>query len=433
MPKSPGPAANPRRIAVHALQSWENGHRHADDILTSFSRQAELSSADHALLQQLFYGVIRSLTRLDALIDRLRDGKLSRENRNLLRLGLHQLFDTRMPVHAAVNETVSLARQRRDRSVINGVLRNADRKRDELAAHLARQPLAVRESHPDFLIDRWTQQFGAEVAIELCGWNNQPPSVYLRINRLAATDTEKSNDSEETICNTIANHERTTTLDAHPDFFRIEGPVPKEWIQRGWIYLQDPSTRLACELLDPQAGEHILDACAAPGGKAALMAVSGARITAVDRGDKRLDRLHENLQRLRAGDLVEVRDLDWLSGDACQHFADTRFDAILLDLPCSNTGVMRRRVDVRWRLTPDGFTAQAEQQFQITRATLPLLKPGGRLVYSTCSIDPVENDDVIDRLLAAHPELSRESSVECLPWRDGFDGAFACLLRNAER
>lgn len=431
MSKSPGAVKNPRRIAAHALQVWENGHRHADDILTSFSRQAELSSADHALLQQLFYGVIRSLTRLDALIDRLRDGKLGLENRNLLRLGLYQLFDTRMPVHAAVNETVELARHRRDRSVINGVLRNADRKRDELAAYLAGQALAVRESHPDFLIDRWTQQFGAETAIELCEWNNQPPSVYLRINRLAATDTEKSNDSEieETIRTTIANHERTTALDAHPDFFRIEGPVPKEWIQRGWIYLQDPSTRLACELLDPQAGEHVLDACAAPGGKAALMALSGAKITAVDRGDKRLERLHENLQRLRADKLVEVHGLDWLSDDLGQHFADTRFDAILLDLPCSNTGVMRRRVDVRWRLTSDGFAAQAEQQFRITQAALPLLKPGGRLVYSTCSIDPAENDGVIDRLVAAHPELSRESTVECLPWRDAFDGAFACRLR----
>lgn len=329
-----------------------------------------------------------------------------------------------MPVHAAVNETVNLARHRRDRSVINGVLRNADRQRDELGSSLDNQPLAIRESHPAFLIDRWTEQFDSETSSTLCDWNNQPPPVYLRINRLVEKTEE-----EGKIRRTIAEHERTTAVEAHEDFFRIEGPVPKEWIQRGWIYLQDPSTRLACELLAPQPGDQILDACAAPGGKTAMLATSGAKVTAVDRGEKRLGRLRENLLRLRVDSLVDVHDVDWFDDNATARFGDTHFDGILVDAPCSNTGVMRRRVDVRWRLTDDNFASQTEQQLRITDAVLPLLKPGGRLIYSTCSIDTAENQAVVDQLLARHPDLTQEATVTSLPWRDATDGAFATLLR----
>jgi 16S rRNA (cytosine967-C5)-methyltransferase len=428
MPENSSSAANPRRIAAQALRAWENGHCHADETLTSLSRRSDLRSTDHALLQQLFYGVIRSLSKLDFLVDHLRRGKLSQENRNLLRLGLYQLFDTRMPVHAAVNETVNLARHRRDRSVINGVLRNADRQRDDLSRLLNEQPLAIRESHPAFLIDRWTEQFGSDTATALCEWNNQPPPVFLRINHLIE---KGETGAGEKIRQTIAEHERTTPVEKNENFFRIDGPVPKEWIQRGWIYLQDPSTRLACELLAAQPGQQILDACAAPGGKTALLAESGASVTAVDRGEKRLGRLHENLQRLRADKLVEVHDLNWFDDNAGVTLGSSRFDAILVDAPCSNTGVMRRRVDVRWRLTAEEFKSQAAQQLRITEAVLPLLKPGGRLVYSTCSIDATENQAVIDQLLARHTALSHESSATSLPWRDDFDGAFAASLRKA--
>lgn len=419
-----GRSANPRRIALQALRTWENGHRHCDDILSSLSRKHELKPGDHALLQQLFYGVIRGLSRLDCMVNFMRRGKLSHENRNLLRLGLYQLFDTRMPAHAAVHETVNLARDRRDRSVINGVLRNADRKREPLLEHIAGQSLAIRESHPDFLVERWTRAFGPDIAAELCAWNNQTPPVFLRINRLVE-------DAAGDIRKTIADHEQTTALEQHPDFFQIEGPVPKQWLQRGWIYLQDPSTSLSCQLLDAQPGESVLDACAAPGGKASLIAAVGARVTAVDRGESRLDRLSENLQRLRAQDSITVHDLDWLEGAPTDTLGDTTFDAILLDVPCSNTGVMRRRADVRWRINPNEFEAQAETQFAITEATLPFLKSGGRLVYSTCSIDAVENEQVIEKILVAHPDLTREASIDSVPWRDGFDGAYACRLRKA--
>ncbi len=419
-----GRSANPRRIAQQALRTWENGHRHCDDILSSLSRKHELNPIDHALLQQLFYGVVRGLSRLDSMVNFMRRGKLSHENRNLLRLGLYQLFDTRMPAHAAVHETVNLARDRSDRSVINGVLRNADRKREQLLEHIAGQSLAIRESHPDFLVDRWTKTFGAEIAGKLCAWNNQTPPVYLRINHLVE-------DKDGDIRRSISEHERTTALKDDPDFFQIEGPVPKEWLQRGWIYLQDPSTRLSCQLLDAQAGEEILDACAAPGGKASLIAASGARVTAIDRGEARLERLNENLQRLRAQECVTVHDLDWLEGIPTDTLGDKTFDAILLDVPCSNTGVMRRRADVRWRINPGEFNAQAETQLSIVEATLPFLKSGGRLIYSTCSIDAVENEQLIEQLLARHPDLNREASIDSLPWRDGFDGAYACRLRKS--
>lgn len=417
-----GPASNPRRIALQALRSWEKGSRHCDDILSSLSRKHELKPTDHALFQQLFYGVIRSLSRLDTLVDFMRRGKLSHENRNLLRLGLYQLFDTRMPAHAAVHETVNLARDRRDRSVINGVLRNADRRREELVAHIAAQSLAIRESHPDFLVERWAQSLGTDTTEALCRWNNQPPPVYLRINQLV-------DDSEGKIRNEIADSEQTSAVEGYADFFRIDGPVPKLWLQRGWIYLQDPSTSLSCKLLDPQPGEAVLDACAAPGGKASLLAARGALVTAIDRGENRLDRLNENLHRLRASESVKVIELDWLEGAPLEVLGAATFDAILLDVPCSNTGVMRRRADVRWRLHEGEFKAQAATQLRIAEAALPFLKPGGRLVYSTCSIDPIENEEVIEQLIAGHPSLLRESTIESLPWRDGYDGAFASRLK----
>ena len=305
-------------------------------------------------------------------------------------------------------------------------MRNADRKREQLNEHIASQSLSIRESHPDFLVERWTKAYGAEITTQLCEWNNQTPSVYLRINHLVE-------DSDGEIRKTIADHEQTTAIESHPDFFQIEGPVPKQWLQRGWIYLQDPSTRLSCQLLDPQAGENILDACAAPGGKASLMAASGAHVTAIDRGDSRLERLNENLQRLRAQECVTVHDVDWLADSPAtgEILGDLTFDAILLDVPCSNTGVMRRRADVRWRINPGEFEAQAETQLGIVEATLPFLKSGGRLVYSTCSIDAVENEQLIAKILASHPELTHESTIDSLPWRDGFDGAYACRLRKS--
>ncbi len=210
---------------------------------------------------------------------------------------------------------------------------------------------------------------------------------------------------------------------------------PREALSQGKCYVQDPSTAIACELLAPQPGESVLDACAAPGGKTALIAQlmnNEGRIVACDSSPKRIPRLQENLRRMRVA-IARTFELDWTTSKGVPPWGALRFDRILLDVPCSNTGVMRRRIDVRWRLKPETFAEMTVVQSQILRATLPLLKPGGALVYSTCSIDPEENERLVESVLRDLPEFQAGETRSSLPWRDGIDGAFATkVLRRQE-
>jgi 16S rRNA (cytosine967-C5)-methyltransferase len=204
--------------------------------------------------------------------------------------------------------------------------------------------------------------------------------------------------------------------------------LPSDALERGHCYIQDPSTTIACQLLDPKPGERILDACAAPGGKTALIAEqvkNRAFIAACDREHRRVRVMRANLQRLGA-QIASVEQCDWIKQPrSILQAADGRFDRVLVDAPCSNTGVMRRRVDVRWRLTPADFGRMQERQIAIVRAVLQSLKPGGVIVYSTCSLEPEENEEVVRRILAEMPILRFEAERHSLPFRDGFDGAFA--------
>lgn len=414
---------NARHFALEALRTWDNGSKHADEILAALSLRYRLQGPDHALVQTLFYGVLRHLTRLDALIDELKRGKMNHENRCVLRLGLFQLFHTDIPAHAAVNETVSLARGMR--GVVNGILRNAQRRREELEALAATWPLAVSHSHPEFLIERWSAAHGEAVARQLCEWDNEPPPVYLRVNRLSP-----EGEAGEEI---LAASPLVSRVAGRRGFYRLDqGAPPADWLERGLIYVQDPSTALACDLLGAKPGESILDGCAAPGGKTALMfdRMNGeGSMLAMDVSGPRLETVRQNMNRLGIRG-VKTDVIDWLRASKGQIANLGTFDGILLDVPCSNTGVIRRRVDVRWRLRPDEFGHLQRQQITMAEACLPLLKPGGRLVYSTCSLEPEENRGVVERLLDRHgKKLVLEEMAESLPWRDGFDGAFAARLR----
>ncbi len=417
---------NPRQIALEALKTWENGSKHADDILGALSQRHRLQGADHGLVQTLFYGVLRHLTRLDAIIDELKRGRMNHENRCVLRIGLFQLFHTDIPPHAAVNETVALARGMR--GVINGILRNAQRQREKLEALADSWPLPVSHSHPEFLIDRWTAAFGADATRKLCAWNNEPPPVYVRSNRLAPDGA----DADQIIGE--ATH-LAAKVKGKSGFYRLTaGAPPKEWLDAGLIYVQDPSTSIACDLMAPHRQEYLLDACAAPGGKAALLydRMKGTgKVLATDISAARLETVRQNLNRLGLRDRgIGTEEVDWQRPPKGKIAQMPKFDGILVDVPCSNTGVIRRRVDVRWRLRPDEFLEMQRLQLAIAESCLTRLKPGGRLVYSTCSLEPEENRGVVDLLLERHPDkLVLEETAESLPWRDGFDGAFAARLR----
>jgi 16S rRNA (cytosine967-C5)-methyltransferase len=406
------------------LEEWRGGRKFADAILGEGFRSGELSPADRAFATELFYGVLRNLTLLDFWIGRLRAGHLDHSSRDLLRLGLYQLFLLQTPEHAAIYETVELA-DRRNRALINGVLRSVVRGKADLRQRTAAQELAVRRSHPQFLIDRWRKNFGDEETEQLCEWNNHPALIYARINRLKISDADFVAEVGSARC-----ADQTPERDVPANFLRLTS-VPATSLAAGHCYIQDPSTAAACSLLDPQPGERVLDACAAPGGKtgylAELMKNDGA-IVACDRDERRVEILRDNLERLGVT-IARCVHHDWTGGKPFENAAS--FDRILVDAPCSNTGVMRRRVDVRWRLSPDDFSRMPTLQARIVRAVVPLLKPGGSLVYSTCSLEPEENEQVVAGILRKFQFLKLEEQTAVLPFRDGFDGAYAAKLSRA--
>jgi 16S rRNA (cytosine967-C5)-methyltransferase len=409
-----------RQIALGALRVWRTQRRFADSTISSLLAKAELSASNRAFALELFYGVLRNLLLLDFWIGCLRASRIDAGLRDLLRLGLYQLLFLKTAEHAAVYETVELA-PKSQRAIVNGMLRAAARRQDELRTRGNAQPLFVRTSHPQFLIARWQQHFGAETAKELCRWNNAPPPIYGRINRLKI-------DREDF----LRKYPGSPALARNPEFVEFHA-WPTDALNLGRCYIQDPSAAIACELLDPQPGEKILDACAAPGGKtgyiAQLMKNRGV-IVACDRDPERLRVLESNVTQLGI-QIIRIFRLDWTRGRVPREIASIGpFDRILVDAPCTNTGVMRRRVDVRWRLRPKDFIRMPKEQLQISRAAISLLKPGGVFVYSTCSLEPEENEQLIGRLLNEFPRIRPAREESCLPFRDHFDGAFAARLTD---
>ncbi|HEY6071408.1 MAG TPA: 16S rRNA (cytosine(967)-C(5))-methyltransferase RsmB [Chthoniobacterales bacterium] len=416
-----------RGVALAALRSWRTKKQFADAIIAQALAKAPLSSADRGFALELFNGVLRNVTLLDFWIRNLRPRRLDVDLRDVLRLGLYQLFIIGTAEHAAVNETVQLV-LKSQRAIVNAILRSAIREGPTLRDQANAQPLEIRTSHPKFLVERWQKQFGAKATQALCEWNNQPPPIYARINQL----------------------DRQTFLDRYRDARPlpkisnfVELPSPGAALAAGDCYVQDPSTAIACDLLAPQPDERILDACAAPGGKTSYLAElmqNRGLILACDREPDRLRLLEENLKRLGVQNAKIVQQ-DWTKNPiAPEILSAAPFDRILIDAPCSNTGVMRRRVDVRWRLKPTDFARMRVRQIEIARAAMPLLKKDGVLVYSTCSLEREENEDVIRQLTGEMPArhslggggsiLRLEEEKFSTPFGNHFDGAYAAKARR---
>ena len=271
--------------------------------------------------------------------------------------------DSGLPDHAAVNETVE-AGKANVRSLINAVLRRATVARKRLLEDVAELPPTIIHSHPDWLYNRWKIAFGKRQALALLEWDNQPAVTYFRVNPLVPPPESLPG----------------KPVKGAPGFYQLEGSLPTALLASGSVYIQDPATRHSVELLDPKPGERILDACAAPGGKAFLIAAamgSADGLVCTDSNEKRLPRLEENLERLHAAN-AKISVHDWSLPAPAEWHAS--FDGILLDVPCSNTGVIRRRVDVRWRLQAPDIEKIAITQRKILENALACLKPGGRIV-----------------------------------------------------
>jgi len=412
----PSQASNVRRAAVSALRAWAKGHTYMDSLIERHAGRNSLSRQDRALLQSIVYGVLRHRRLLDHWVGKLRRGKLDHETRDVLRVGLCQLLILRIADHAVVNETVNCAKMP-VRGLINAVLRQAIVRRKRLMEEMDDLPPALQYSHPDWLYNRWRKTFGKNDALALMQWNNQPAKILCRVNELKEGARE-----------TVDAYEKSTAVEGLDGFYQIDGLPPGEWMKDGLIYIQDPATRHSVEMLAPKAGEHVLDACAAPGGKSTLMAVAmnnQGEILCTDSNENRLPRLEENLENLGVT-IAKTKTHDWTEPAPAEWHE--KFDAILLDVPCSNTGVLRRRIDARWRLRLEDIEALTEIQEKILAHALPCLKTSGRIVYSTCSIDPEENRQLIDRFIANNSDWQLDGEHIAMPFKDDSDGAYAARL-----
>jgi len=346
----------PRQIALQSLLRSQQTHRAVEPILSREFRSAPLSPADTGLCRELVSGCVRWRRLLDWLIERATEGREQKPAvREILRLGLYQIFFlSRIPEHAIVDESVRLAKAEKclgQAGFINAMMRRFLREREQITRDIAdlqdTRP-ALGQSHPDWLYEQWEKRWGREKTVRIMEWNNQPAPTCARVNRLL-TDPQR-----------LAKRWEDEGVEASPidfdcaatgDLFRLRKHPPLESLgsfRDGLFYVQDPSTLLSVSLLDPQPGQAVLDLCAAPGGKTCHIAErmkNEGQLSALDNSESRLKLLRENCDRMR----VTCATLGQTDATAT-----SKYDRVLVDVPCSNTGVMRRRLDLRWRLSPGG-------------------------------------------------------------------------------
>jgi 16S rRNA (cytosine967-C5)-methyltransferase len=427
----------PRQIAISVLKERLLEKDYTENLFEIELSKHRLTTSDRGLCQELVYGIARWQTTLDWLITRKTEGRTQKDDlRILLQLGLYQMFWLdRIPNHAAVHETVEIAKHLGlgpQSGFLNAVLRTYTRERvetEKLLADLKISQPALGHSHPEWLYQRWLARWGAEKAAQLMAWNNTPPTTFARAN-LLKTDAAKL--ATQWTTEHVKSAERTWEwtggglvfqLDLHPPLAGMRS------FKDGLFYIQDPSTLLAVRELNPQPGESVLDLCAAPGGKTTFIAQlmqNRGRITAQDSQPDRLGLIRENCTRLGVTCVeASVAPTGIIANPA------KKFDRVLVDAPCSNTGVMRRRIDLRWRIRVEEIERLRATQLEVLRQAAPRLKPGGTLVYSTCSLEPEENSEVVKQFLTEHPDFKLERERELLPFADGVDGAFVAQLKKA--
>lgn len=420
--------AGARREAARLLAAWLRDGSFPDRELASIAK-------GRAAVTELVFGVLRRLRALQFLRSKLAERRPRPEVEAVLLVALYELFhldDT--PDFAAVHEAVEIARGAdgpQSAAFVNAVLRRAQRDADALRDALAGAPLAVRLSHPDALVNRWTTQYGEAAAIALCEWNNQRPETVLHIVRSKITPDEFNRTARDVGIQIEPHPARPTDCFMLPRGVAVEN-VPG--YREGFFIVQDASTLGAVDLLAPQPGETILDACASPGGKAAAIwdRMNGAgTLAACDLHEDRLARLRENFTRLG---MTEAKIIQADASDAATLAAALESvgaknpDGILLDVPCSNTGVLRRRADARWRFDEKRIAELTSLQAKILNAAATLIRPGGRIVYSTCSLEAAENEKQVKRFLVANPAFKLAGETKSLPPGSMMDGAYAARL-----
>jgi len=457
---------NPRQLAFSTLRAVHRG-AFVHVALDRGLQQSPLSDVDRSLFTELVYGCVRQQRTLDTLIDQLATKKAQQQPpdlRLMLHVGLYQLrYLHHIPASAAVNTTVELAKTNGLQGLtgfVNGVLRQYVRLTQSLAQsekQLEAQPetrdpltlpddpvtaLGVQYSYPNWIVEVWLKQFGELETAALCRALNQPPHIDLRVNSLK-TSVEAVAAAMQQAGVAIA------PVSPLPHALRLLKPVGSvrhlPGFAEGWWVVQDAGAQLVGHLLDPKPGDTVVDACAAPGGKtthiAELMGDRGT-IWACDRTSSRLKRLHENVERLG---LTSIRPCVEDSR-TIPRFAN-HADRVLIDAPCSGLGTLHRHADARWRQTPETVQGLAQLQQELLNHTATWVKPGGILVYSTCTLHPAENEAIVQDFLTTHPTWQIEPPepgnpaaafateagwIKVLPHRQQMDGFFMVKLRAPE-
>jgi len=438
-----------RGLAVKILNRVERTDAYLERLLDNEMRNAELSGQDKALLYEIVHGVIRWMGRLDWVLNGFYKGQFSKaisNIKNALRVALYQImFLDRIPDHAIVNEAVEFVKKlqgQKPADFTNAVLRNIIRSKNAIRYPDPEEDLVgyltAYYSHPSWMVKRYLERFGREATEKLLSTNNEKPFLTLKINALKTTPEEFKK---------LLNSVNLKYIQGKylPEFFQLQNLTnitAWDYFVQGYFNVQDESAGLACRLLDARPGMRILDLCAAPGGKSAYIAGithDEANIIALDRYDSRLKIMRKNVERLGINSIktIEVNALE---------YQDEPFDRILTDTPCLGSGTLSKKPDIKWKKDLFDLRKITEMQYELLVKASTLLKPGGVLVYSTCSIEPEENFGIVKKFLENNPkfklkdasevlpkELTDENGcIQTLPHIHHMDGAFAAKLVKEE-
>ncbi|AAM71845.1 MAG TPA: 16S rRNA (cytosine(967)-C(5))-methyltransferase [Chlorobaculum sp.] len=424
-----------RELALRVLLELD-GMRKSEELLNRMHEHAGLGKNDRALAKELVAGTLKYRLQCDFIIARFYRhdyAKAATVLKHILRLGVYQLLRLdRVPKSAAVNESVKLARKFKGdhlARLVNGLLRNISKATIDLDAWTAEMPeskrLSILYSFPEWLAARWLMRYGPDATLAMLAHGNLPPATGYRINRLKANPETLLARPELSDAKRVADADGLDRFFFSKQFALLE-PLLKE----GLVSVQNPAQGQACLMAAPEPGSTVFDMCAAPGGKSTFMAElmeNRGRIIALDRTPAKVARIASNASALGIT-IIEPRE-----GDALTFDPGCAMDTILLDAPCTGTGVLGRRAELRWRTTPEKLRELAALQAAMLDRAASLLRPGGVLLYATCSVEPEENELQTEAFLKRHPEFIAEASRLTLPGsHEGFDGGFAARFRKTE-
>ena len=450
--KPPGDSiySDARTLSVKILTRVERTDSYLDKLIDYEIKTEILNDYDKSLLNEICHGVIRWMRRLDWFLNGFYRGQWEKcmpEIKNTLRVALYQiLFLNKIPDYAAVNEATEFVKRistQKHADVVNGLLRTIIRTKDELIYPTREidevKYLGIMQSHPNWMVKRWIQRFGFDEAEKLAESNNKRPILTVRINTLKTSkeDFLKKLTEKNIVYRFCKYTENFITLRLMSKIYLDED------FKNGYYAIQDESAGLVSVLLGPQDNDLILDMCAAPGGKSSHIAQllgNKGRLIAVDKYDAKIKMLKENFERLG------ITNTEFVQDDAAEFMNETitseKFDKILLDAPCSGLGVLSKKPDIRWKREIEDVLNLSKLQLKMLENASRYVKPGGVIVYSTCTTEPEENIEVVKAFLDAHPEFSidnaskyvnrdlvnEEGCIETFPHRNGIDGSFAARL-----